>query len=93
MRYENGCWHFYRFNGQTQWVEQKPPSESKRELRKYMLNAYRVLLTRARIGMIICVTKGNGQKTSTRYWLDSTRLPEYYDGTYQYLKSLGLKEI
>ena len=93
MRYENGSWHFYRFNGQTEWVEQKPTSESKRELRKYMLNAYRVLLTRARIGMIICVPKGNGQKTSTGYWQDSTRLPEYYDGTYQYLKSLGLKEI
>ena len=93
MRYENGSWHFYRFNGQTEWVEQKPTSDSKRELRKYMLNAYRVLLTRARIGMIICVPKGNGQKTSTGYWQDSTRLPEYYDGTYQYLKSLGLKEI
>ena len=93
MRYENGSWHFYRFNGQTEWVEQKPTSENKRELRKYMLNAYRVLLTRARIGMIICVPKGNGQKTSTGYWQDSTRLPEYYDGTYQYLKSLGLKEI
>ena len=50
-------------------------------------------MTRARIGMIICVPKGNGQKTSTGYWQDSTRLPEYYDGTYQYLKSLGLKEI
>ena len=27
------------------------------------------------------------------FWEDSTRLPEYYDGTYRYLKSLGLEEI
>lgn len=40
MRYENGEWHFYRFNGQTKWVEQKGDTESKQELMKYMLNAY-----------------------------------------------------
>ena len=60
---------------------------------KYMLNAYRVLLTRARAGMVICVPEGNDHKTASGFWEDSTRLPEYYDGTFQYLKSLGLEEI
>lgn len=93
MRYDHGKWRFYKFNGQTKWVEQTPTSESKQELIKYMLNAYRVLLTRARSGMVICVPEGNGNKTPTGFWEDSTRLPEYYDGTYQYLKNLGIEEI
>ena len=93
MRYEDGKWNFYRFNGQTKWIEQSGSSESKQELRKYMLNAYRVLLTRARLGMVICVPVGNPNKTVSGFWEDSTRLPEYYDGTYLYLKSLGIQEI
>ncbi len=60
---------------------------------KYMLNAYRVLLTRARAGMIICVPEGNAHKTASGFWEDKTRLPEYYDGTYQYLRSLGIEEF
>ena len=93
MRCENGKWHFYKFNGQTKWVEQIGNTENKQELMKYMLNAYRVLLTRARAGMVICVPSGNAKKTSTGFWEDSTRLPEYYNGTYEYLKSLGIEEI
>jgi len=93
MRCEDGKWNFYRFNGQTRWIEQVGNTESKQELRKYMLNAYRVLLTRARSGMVICVPTGNANKTLSGFWEDSTRLPEFYDGTYQYLKSLGIKEI
>ena len=93
MRYEDGEWHFYRFNRQTKWIEVLPTSESKQDLMKYMLNAYRVLLTRARAGMVICVPEGNGRKNRSGFWEDSTRLPEYYEGTYQYLKSLGLDEI
>jgi len=93
MRYENGKWHYYRFNGQTKWVEQFDSSESKAEQMKYMLNAYRVLLTRARSGMVICVPEGNSNKNINGDWEDSTRIPAYYDGTYQYLKSLGLEEI
>ena len=58
-----------------------------------MLNAYRVLLTRARMGMVICVPRGNPKKNTSGFWEDSTRLPEYYDGTYQYLKSIGIEEI
>lgn len=94
MRYENGEWHFYKFNSHSKWNEQiAADSENKKELQKYMLNAYRVLLTRARSGMVICVPYGNGNKTSTGFWEDSTRLPEYYNGTYEYLKSLGIEEI
>ncbi len=100
MRYENGNWHFYKFKkynrdliNWTKWIEQDDDTESKNELRKYMLNAYRVLLTRARCGMVICVPSGNSNKTISGAWEDSTRLPEYYDGTYEYLKSLGLEEI
>ena len=33
--------------------------------------------------MVICVPFGNGNKTSTGFWEDSTRLPEYYNGTYE----------
>jgi hypothetical protein len=55
------------------------------EGRAYQLNAYRVLLTRARQGMVICVPEGNPD--------DATRLPEFYDGTYELFKELGLREI
>ena len=58
-----------------------------------MLNAYRVLLTRARIGMVICVPEGNPNTTVGGFPEDATRLPEFYNGTYEYLKSIGLEEI
>ena len=93
MRYDKGQWRFYRFNGQTKWVEQTANTESKQDLIKYMLNAYRVLLTRARVGMVICLPEGNAHKNPNGFWEDSTRLPEYYDSTYKYLKSLGIEEI
>ena len=93
MRYQNGKWHFYSFNGNTKWIEQTATSENKQDKLKYMLNAYRVLLTRARAGMVICVPEGNPNKTKSGFWEDSTRIPEYYDGTYQYLKSIGIEEI
>ncbi len=93
MRYTDGEWRFYRFNRQTKWDEIKADTESKQDRIKYMLNAYRVLLTRARAGMVICVPEGNGNLSSTGFWEDSTRLPEYYDGTYQYLKRIGIEEI
>ncbi len=93
MRAENNEWRFYRFDGKKQWVEQKPYSENKKEVIKYMLNAYRVLLTRARMGMVICVPSGNPNMNRSGYYEDETRLPKYYDGTYEYLKSLGLEEI
>lgn len=93
FRYDNGKWRYFKFNGQTKWVEQMDTCESKHEQMKYMLNAYRVLLTRARAGMVICVPEGNSNKTDSGFPEDSTRLPEFYNGTYEYLKSLGLEEI
>lgn len=93
MRCENKKWHFYKFNGKTDWTEQKGNTENNQELLKYMLNAYRVLLTRARMGMIICVPYGNPNLNANGYPEDKTRLPEFYNGTYEYLKSIGLEEI
>ena len=93
MRVYNNEWHYYRFNGKNKWNEQLGNTETNQELRKYMLNAYRVLLTRARMGMVICVPTGNPNKTHNGFPEDSTRLPEYYDGTYKYLKEIGIDEI
>ncbi len=88
MQYNNGTWNFFKFNGKNKWNP-----ENNKENQKYMLNAYRVLLTRARQGMIICIPKGNSNLTPEGFPEDSTRLPEFYDGTFEYLKSIGLKEI
>ncbi len=93
FRCENGEWKYYNFNRKTEWIEEAGKTDSSLERRKYMLNAYRVLLTRARIGMVICVPAGNKNKTQEGFPEDATRLPEFYDGTYDYLKSLGLEEI
>lgn len=95
MRYDkkSNKWRFYRFNGNTKWIEQLPTDENKSELIKYMLNAYRVLLTRARVGIVICVPSGNSNKNASGFWEDSTRLPEYYNETYEYLRSVGIEEI
>ena len=88
MRCENGVWTYHKFNGKDKWNP-----ENNDENKKYMLNAYRVLLTRARQGLVICVPEGNSNKTPEGFPEDPTRLPEFYDGTYKYLKSLGLDEI
>jgi len=88
MRYDDGKWSFWKFNGKTQWIPEKNI-----ETQKYMLNAYRVLLTRARQGMVICVPEGNSNKTPEGFPEDPTRLPAYYNSTYEYLKRLGLDEI
>ncbi len=87
MRYEDGEWKFYKFNGRNKWIP-----ENNIENQKYMLNAYRVLLTRARQGIVICVPKGNDHITPEGFPEDPTRLPEFYDGTYEYLKGLEIKE-
>lgn len=80
FRYNKGAWDFYEFSGGSRWNKIK-----KEERQAYQLNAYRVLLTRARQGMIICVPEGNPE--------DHTRQPEFYDSTYKYLKQLGFEEI
>ncbi|MCA8913319.1 MAG: DUF2075 domain-containing protein [Planctomycetes bacterium] len=53
--------------------------------KQYLTNAYRVLLTRARQGMVIFVPPGDST--------DHTRKPQWYDSTYEYLKSAGLAEL
>lgn len=93
MRCENDAWRYFNFNGRTAWREEMGNTDNSIERRKYMLNAYRVLLTRARMGMVICVPTGNPNLTVSGFPEDATRLPEFYNGTYEYLKSLGLKEL
>jgi DUF2075 family protein len=88
MRFCDNEWTFYKFNGKNKWNP-----ENNAENKKYMLNAYRVLLTRARQGIVICVPQGNSRLNSEGFPEDPTRLPEFYDGTYQYFKSLGIKEL
>jgi len=53
--------------------------------KKYLINAYRVLLTRARQGMVIVVPEGNSE--------DPTRQPDFYDPTFNYLKNIGISII
>ena len=79
FRYTPNGWDHNAFKG-SKWNKIR-----QREAKSYQLNAYRVLMTRARQGMIICVPNGNPN--------DHTRQPEFYDGTYEYLKSIGLEEI
>lgn len=79
LRHDNGKWGTFSFKG-NKWQNIK-----KEERKQYLLNAYRVLLTRARQGMIIVVPKGDEK--------DYSRPSKYYDTTFDYLSSLGLKEI
>ena len=79
LRRKNDTWQNFSFTG-NKWLNIR--SE---ERKAYQINAYRVLLTRARQGMVICVPEGNPE--------DATRKPEFYDGTYSYLKQIGLEEI
>ncbi len=88
MQFTDGRWRYFKFNGKNRWIP-----ENNTEAQKYMLNAYRVLLTRARQGIIICVPNGNDRLNSEGFPEDATRLPEFYDGTFNYLKSLGLDVI
>ncbi|HWI83492.1 DUF2075 domain-containing protein [Ramlibacter sp.] len=76
FRHVDNQWEHFSFVG-SRWQNIKMP-----ERRAFQKNAYRVLLTRARQGMVIVVPEGDDQ--------DSTRLPAYYDGTFSYLRSLGL---
>ena len=76
-------WQHFQLRSGTQW--QKINKEINKE---YQINAYRVLLTRARQGMVIVVPNGDNSVPP-----DETRKPEWYDGIYNYLKAIGLKEI
>lgn len=58
---------------------------------RHQYNAYRVLLTRSREGMVIVVPEGDIVHSGG--FQDKSRLPEYYDCTYEYLRSLGIEEL
>lgn len=79
FRYGSGRWANWSFKG-NRWQRINKP-----ELQNYQKNAYRVLLTRARQGMVIVVPEGNPD--------DHTRQPEYYDAVFEYLKRIGIPVI
>ncbi len=79
FRFSKSGWRAHSFRGEG-WQNIK-----KAERQSYMKNAYRVLMTRARQGMVICVPEGNIQ--------DPTRAPGYYDATFEYLQSIGIREL
>jgi hypothetical protein len=75
----NGEWSFNKFTGTT-WKHVNAI-----ERQRYLANTYRVLLTRARQGMVIYVPEGSNN--------DPTRLTSFYDGIFNYLKCCGLEHI
>jgi len=79
LRFADGEWKHRTFNVKG-WRQVRSP-----ERRQYLVNAYRVLLTRARQGMVIFVPPGEVN--------DETRLPGFYDATYAYLREIGIAPI
>jgi Uncharacterized conserved protein (DUF2075) len=76
LRFGEDDWNYHSFVG-SKWTTIR-----KSERQQYLLNAYRVLLTRARQGMVIFVPDGDSA--------DLTRAPAYYDSTFEYLASIGI---
>lgn len=76
LRFADDGWSFHDFRG-AKWQNVKNADN-----RSYLKNAYRVLLTRARQGMVIFVPEGDAS--------DPTRAAAYYDPTFQYLVDLGI---
>ncbi|MDO6522911.1 DUF2075 domain-containing protein [Shimia thalassica] len=72
-------WQFHAFKG-TKWQNVRNEMN-----RTYLLNAYRVLLTRARQGFVIFIPRGDDA--------DPTRPSSFYDETFKYLQQCGLKEV
>jgi DUF2075 family protein len=79
LRYTGTGWAHHRFRGSS-WVHVR-----KDDAQQYLVNAYRVLLTRARQGMVIFVPPGDAG--------DPTRAPGYYEGTYGFLLRMGLSPL
>ncbi len=73
LRRKGNAWDYYSFRG-TSWQKR-----NKKEQQRYLLNAYRVLLTRARQAMVIFVPYGVDEDE------DPTRNKDYYDAIYEYL--------
>ena len=79
LRMTNDIWEYKNFTG-TSWNNVNTTPK-----REFCLNSYRVLLTRARQGMVIYLPHGSDK--------DKTRSHEYYDNTYNYLKEIGIREL
>lgn len=79
FRYSNSGWDHRSFTG-DRWN-----FIHKAERKSYQKNAYRVLLTRARQGMVIVVPQGDSE--------DPTRKPEFYDPTFEYLREIGFRVV
>jgi hypothetical protein len=79
LRFAGPGWSYHHFRG-DRWL-----NVANAENRRYLCNAYRVLLTRARQGMVIYVPPGNPS--------DPTRSPSFYDSTYRYLAELGVPDL
>jgi hypothetical protein len=79
LRWRGSDWSYHSFRG-AKWTDVKKP-----ERRQYLKNAYRVLLTRARQGMVIFVPPGAKR--------DRTRSPAFYEGVTQYLTDLGVPQV
>ena len=80
---EHTTWQHFQLRSGTKWQ-----NINKQINQEYQINAYRVLLTRARQGMVIVVPNGDCGVPP-----DETRKPEWYDGIYNYLKNIGIEEI
>jgi hypothetical protein len=76
LRWTSDEWKHFSFVG-SRWNRVQQASRQ-----QYLKNAYRVLLTRARQGMVIVVPEGDNE--------DPTRDPKYYDPTFEYLKRVGI---
>jgi hypothetical protein len=76
LRFTGSDWSYHDFRG-DRWINIKNADN-----RNYLRNAYRVLLTRARQGMVLFVPYGDST--------DATRSPEFYDATFDYLTELGI---
>jgi hypothetical protein len=76
LRFADREWSFHDFRGHR-WCRVRNPDNQ-----GYLRNAYRVLLTRARQGMVVFVPHGAPD--------DPTRLPQFYDPTFEYLRNLGV---
>jgi hypothetical protein len=76
FRHSPDGWKSFSFVG-SKWQ-----NINKEERKLYLKNAYRVLLTRARQGMVIVVPEGDDE--------DATRKREYYDETFEYLREIGI---
>jgi hypothetical protein len=79
FRHTPNGWQHWSFTG-DRWNHIRKP-----ERQTYLKNAYRVLLTRARQGMVIVVPAGDSD--------DPTRKPQFYDPTFEYLRKIGFRAI